>query len=164
MSKSLDLACEVVNTLKKKNKFITTVESCTGGGLSNIITNISGASEVITSARVTYSNNEKVRLGVSQKLIEEFTVYSTEIAKAMAKVGIQNAEKADIGVGITGSISRIDPNNPNSKPGEVYIAVEYGDIVISDKFIFSDEGERCEVKDKAIIKALRMVLNVLNDA
>ncbi len=161
MKNLLELAAQVVRILRERNLFITTVESCTGGGLAYFITNISGASEVMKGARVTYSNEEKVATGVPAEIIEKHTVYSLEVAEAMAEAGIRAAVRADIGVGITGSISRVDPANPNSQPGEVYIAVKFGEKIISRKFVFADEGERWEVKERAIAEALRMVLEVL---
>src|SRR4030042_5176384 len=161
MKNLLELAAQVVQVLREKDLFITAVESCTGGGLAYFITNISGSSEVMKGARVTYSNEEKVALGVPSEVIERHTVYSLETAEAMAEAGIRAAVCADIGVGITGSISRVDPANPNSQPGEVYIAVTSGTKTLSRKFVFADEGERWEVKERAIAEALRMVLEVL---
>ena len=156
------LAIRVVTTLRERGEFITTVESCTGGGLANAITNISGASEVLKGARVTYSNEEKMALGVPVEIVDRFSVYSAETAEAMAEAGSRAAVRADIAVGITGSISRVDPANPNSQPGVVYIAVKRGDKTISRKFTFSDQGERWEVKERAIAEALAMVLEILS--
>jgi nicotinamide-nucleotide amidase len=165
------LAEQVVKTLQQNHLHITTVESCTGGGLANWITNISGASEVMSGARVTYCNDEKIRLGVPGQLIEEYSVYSVETAAAMADAGLKSAFKADIAVGITGSITRVDPaNDSHSKPGEVYIAVKFIDkraghkgkeTLKAEKFIFPGPAQRWEVKDKAIAAALEMVLRVI---
>eukprot|EP00658_Telonema_sp_P-2_P037033 TRINITY_DN26673_c0_g1_i1.p1 TRINITY_DN26673_c0_g1~~TRINITY_DN26673_c0_g1_i1.p1 ORF type:complete len:212 (-),score=61.68 TRINITY_DN26673_c0_g1_i1:323-958(-) len=156
------LSGDLVASLKEKSLHITTVESCTGGGLACWITNVSGASSVIKGARVTYSNEEKILLGVPKTVIDEFSVYSEQTAVAMARAGIAAAAKAEIGVGITGSISRVDPNNPNSEPGVVYFGVVYGNNVVSRKCLFADQGERWEVKDRAIEVALKMVLDVLD--
>lgn len=163
MDELIRLATQVVQTLQGGGLFITTVESCTGGALSNCITYISGASEVMKGARVTYSNEEKLALGISATLIRTYTVYSIETAVAMAEEGLHKAVRAEIGVGITGSISRVDPLNPTSKPGEVFIAVKFGDRIIGKKFVFSDEAERWEVKDKAVKNALLMILEVLSN-
>lgn len=157
---NLDLATQVVTKLRQGNLFITSVESCTGGGLANAITNISGASEVIKGAFITYSNEQKIALGVPPEVIEEYTVYSTQTAEAMAQIGLAAAVKADVAVGITGSISRADPNNPNSVPGIIYAAVKYGDRLESRVLNFM-EGERWEIKDKAIGEALKMILGIL---
>ena len=161
MEEVLCLAGGVVQELRAGNLFITTVESCTGGGLANALTDISGASEVMKGAFVCYSNEQKIVLGVPADVIDCYTVYSVETAVAMAEAGMRAAVCADISVGITGSISRVDPANPNSQPGVVYIAVKKGDTVISRKFVFADEGERWEVKERAILEALKMVLEIL---
>lgn len=158
---NLDLATQVVSQLRQNKLFITTVESCTGGGLANAITNISGASEVIKGAFVTYSNEQKIALGVPREIINEYTVYSLQTAMAMAQTGLQTAVSADIAVGITGSISRADPNNPNSVPGVIYVAVKYGDRINAQVFNFT-EGERWEIKDKAVGEALKMVLSIFD--
>lgn len=157
----MELAGQVVNRLRQKKLFITTVESCTGGALANAITNISGASDVIKGAFVTYSNEQKVALGVPQEIIDRYTVYSIQTAEAMAQVGLKAAVSADVAVGITGSISRVDPNNPNSVPGIIYVAVRFHDHKSSQTFNFM-EGERWEIKEKAVGEALKIVLSILN--
>lgn len=162
MSCCEQLATDVVNQLRDSDLYITTVESCTGGMLSSWITNISGASAVIKGARVTYSNEEKIALGVPEDIIAQYTVYSEETAVAMAQAGMAAAVRADVSVGITGSISRVDPNNENSTPGEVYIAVVGLDDIKSQKFIFEDAGERWEVKERAVEAALNMVKELLS--
>ena len=74
----------MVRQLHRKGLFIVTVESCTGGGLANALTNVSGASRVMAAGFVTYSNRQKEMLGVPADLIERHTVYSVKVAKSMA--------------------------------------------------------------------------------
>ena len=94
--------CEkIVEKLKKQNKTIAFMESCTGGLLANSITNVSGASEIIKISLVTYSNEYKIKFGVDKNVIEKYTVYSAETAKEMAK-NVANFANSNIGVGITG--------------------------------------------------------------
>ncbi|MEM7358212.1 MAG: nicotinamide-nucleotide amidohydrolase family protein [Pseudomonadota bacterium] len=163
MNDQYQLASHLVEHLSERGLHITTVESCTGGGLVNCITNVSGASAVIKDARVTYSNEAKIALGVPAEVIDQYGVYSLETAIAMAKAGVAKSVQADIGVGITGSISRVDPANPDSVPGEVYIAAIYGEQQRAEKYVFADEAERWEVKDSAIHAALSMVTKLLSD-
>ena len=160
---NLELASQVVNKLRQGGLFITTVESCTGGGLANAITNISGASEIIKGAFVTYSNEQKIALGVPREIIDQYTVYSTQTAEAMARTGLKASAKADIAVGITGSISRIDPANPNSVPGTIYVAAVSHDASLTQVLKFTS-GERWEIKEQVIGEALKMVLSILNSA
>src|SRR5262245_43291953 len=107
ITKTLALAKKVITTLKKSRLFITTVESCTGGGLVYYLTNISGASDVLRDSFVTYSNEAKLALGVPKCIINKYSVYSAETAKAMAEAGLRKSTKADVCVAITGSISRL---------------------------------------------------------
>ena len=155
--KNLQLAEQVVLELTNKNLHITTVESCTGGGLAYYITNIPGASDVLMDSFVTYSNEAKIALGVPAETIDEHTVYSRETAQAMAEAGLKKSVHADVGVGITGSISRVDPNNPNSTPGTIYLAVTYEGKTATKVLDISANG-RFDVKQKIIGEALQTVL------
>ena len=76
---------DVVNRLKEKGLYIATMESCTGGGVANAITNIPGASEILKFSAVTYSNEYKINMGVSSDTIDKYSVYSMEVAKEMSK-------------------------------------------------------------------------------
>ena len=113
---------KIIDLLKEKNKTISTMESCTGGGVANAITNIEGASEVLRYSAVTYSNEYKIKMGVSEKVINEFSVYSMETAIEMAK-NIAEFAKSNIGVGITGKLNRVDINNPFGEDNVVFISI-----------------------------------------
>ena len=93
------------------------MESCTGGFLANCITNISGASNVLKVSLVTYSSAYKEKFGVDKNIIEKYTVYSSEVARQMAKK-ISEFAKSDIGVGITGELG----NTINKEP-KIYYAI-----------------------------------------
>lgn len=117
-----NLWTEIVKKLTEMNLTISTMESCTGGGISNEITNISGASTVFREAYVTYSNEAKIKQGVSKDIIEKYTVYSPEVAIEMARAVKQKAS-SNIGIGVTGQLGRIDPNNPVDKLNVVWYAI-----------------------------------------
>ena len=74
----------VINKLIEKNKTISTMESCTGGYIANAITNIEGASTIFKFGAVTYSNEYKIKMGVSKETIDKYSVYSIETAREMA--------------------------------------------------------------------------------
>ena len=57
------------------------MESCTGGGMANAITNIAGSSDVLKFSAVTYSNEFKIKMGVNKSTIDKFSVYSMEVAR-----------------------------------------------------------------------------------
>ena len=119
LKKSLKL---LVQKLKQNGKKVATMESCTGGGFANAITNISGSSEVFNFGAVTYSNDFKVKMGVEASVIEQFTVYSEQTANEMSKK-IVLFTGADYGVGITGKLKKVDPNNECGSDDLVYISV-----------------------------------------
>ena len=112
----------VIERLKEKNKTISTMESCTGGGVANAITNIEGASEVLKFSAVTYSNEYKIKMGVSSDIIDKYSVYSMETAIEMSK-NISDFSNSNYGVGITGKLNRLDPNNLYGNDNIVYISI-----------------------------------------
>lgn len=113
---------KVVKLLIEKNKTISTMESCTGGGVANAITNVEGASEILKFSAVTYSNEFKIKMGVSKELIDKYSVYSVETAKEMSK-NISNFTNSSYGVGITGKLNRVDLNNPYGEDNIVFISI-----------------------------------------
>ncbi len=158
MSELSNLARQVVKELKEEGLFITTVESCTGGGVSNCITNVEGASEVFKGGWVAYSAEEKIAVGVPEELTVGEAVYSEGTAVAMARAGIGKAFRADVGVGITGRLSSPDPDRKN----RVFIAVVFGGSTKSAEVIFPSEYERWKAKDNVIRKSLQLVLDVVS--
>lgn len=113
---------EVVEELIRRGETISTMESCTGGGVANAITNIPGASGIIEFGAVTYSNKFKIKMGVDKDTIAKYTVYSMEVARAMASV-ISEFTGSDYGVGITGQINKVDPANIVGNDNMIYVAV-----------------------------------------
>ena len=112
----------IVEKLKALNKTISTMESCTGGGVANAITNIEGASEVLKFSAVTYSNEYKIKMGVDKNIIDKYTVYSIQVANEMSKK-ISDFTNSDYGIGITGKLNRVDENNPYGLDNIVYISI-----------------------------------------
>ena len=99
----------LVNKLIINNETISTMESCTGGALVSEITNVSDSSKVIKFSAVTYSNEFKIKMGVSEDVIDTYSVYSIETAREMSK-NISDFTNSDFSVGITGKLNRFDKN------------------------------------------------------
>ena len=116
------LAEKSVQALLREKKTIAVMESCTGGLLSSLLTDISGASEVFPCGLAAYSNAAKVTAGVDAGLIETEGVYSAACAEAMAHA-VQKTYKTDYAVGVTGTLGRVDPANRDSTPGEVFFCI-----------------------------------------
>ena len=113
---------EIVELLIKKHKRIATMESCTGGFIASSITDIEGASEVLSFSAVTYSNEYKIKLGVSAKTIDTYSVYSMNVAREMAK-NISEFAQSDYGIGITGKIKRKDENNLFGDDNKIFYSI-----------------------------------------
>ena len=113
---------KVVRKLEGVKKTISTMESCTGGGLANAITNIEGASGVLKFSAVTYSNEFKIKMGVKKDTISEYTVYSREVAREMA-YSISKFAGSNYGVGITGKLMCQDENNQEGDNNLVYVSI-----------------------------------------
>lgn len=113
---------ELVEQLIEKQKTISTMESCTGGGVADAITSIEGASEILKFSAVTYSNEFKIKMGVSSEIIDKYSVYSMETADEMSR-NISNFTNSDYGVGITGKLNRVDVNNPYGEDNVVFISI-----------------------------------------
>lgn len=112
----------IIKYLKDNNKYISTMESATGGYLASSITNISGSSLVFKYGAITYSNEFKIKMGVSEDIISKYSVYSIECANSMS-FNIANFTKSNYGVGITGKINSPDPNNDYGDDSTVYISL-----------------------------------------
>ena len=113
---------KVVRRLIDKNKTISTMESCTGGGVVNAITNVEGASEILKFSAVTYSNEFKIKMGVNKDIIDKYSVYSMETAIEMSK-NISLFTNSDYGIGITGKLNRIDKNNLYGEDNIIYVSI-----------------------------------------
>lgn len=113
---------DVVNLLIEKKMTIATMESCTGGFVVSSITDIDGSSNVLKFSAVTYSNEYKIKMGVSKEVIDKYSVYSINVAREMAKK-IGDFANSDIGVGITGKINRVDENNLFGDNNKIFYAI-----------------------------------------
>ena len=151
----------VVKKLISENKTISTMESCTGGAIVNSITNIPNASYVIKFSAVTYSNEFKIKMGVSSQSIEKYTVYSMEVAHEMAKC-ISKFTNSNYGVGITGKLKKIDENNPFGEDDVVYLSIyDRDNNKYYDEKIKLCFDKRCDNKQQIIDTFIQKVLEII---
>jgi len=112
----------LVDLLKKHNMTLAIAESCTGGHIGDLITNVPGSSEVFLEGCITYSNDAKIRrLGVSSDTLMKHGAVSRETAAEMAE-GIRRTSNADIGAAVTG-IAGPGGGSAEKPVGLVYMAV-----------------------------------------
>ena len=151
----------LVNELIDKNITIASMESCTGGGFANSITNIEGASDILKFSAVTYSNEYKIRMGVSEEIIDKYSVYSFEVSDSMA-LNISNFSHSDLGVGITGKLNRVDKNNPFGEDNVVFISIfdKREDKYYREKIEAVCES-RSKNKDLVIAKICEMIREII---
>lgn len=117
----LSLAQHVLSKLTKDNLKITTAESCTGGLIASMITQVAGASEFFEAGFVTYSNKMKTELlGVPEQILNQFGAVSQEVAIAMAH-GALKASSADLVIAVTG-IAGPDGGSDEKPVGTVWLA------------------------------------------
>ena len=155
---------ELINLLIEKNKTISTMESCTGGGIANAITNISGSSEIFKYGAVTYSNEYKIRMGVDANVIDEYSVYSIETAMEMSK-NISEFANSDYGIGVTGQINRQDKNNIVEDTDKIYVSIYDKNV---DKFynydlVANPNLNRAENKNIIIDLVIKNLISILKN-
>ena len=145
---------KIIEILKDKKQTIACMESCTGGMLASEITNIDGSSDVFNLGLVTYSNEWKEYFGVNKKVIEEYTVYSTNVAKEMAKT-VSNLAKSNWGIGITGQLGKKDLKNNSNKLNTVYFAIYDKNSNKSFDYILEPVGKNKFEKKQDVIKNIK---------
>ncbi len=150
---------KVVAELLVENKLtIATAESCTGGLLGSLLTDIPGSSEYFLRGVITYSNESKTEiLGVDEDLFETVGAVSDEVVHQMAS-GIRQISLSDIGVGISG-IAGPGGGTEEKPVGTVYIGVDYMNHVYSYRYNF--HGTRKDIKLASAIYALDKVRNLI---
>jgi nicotinamide-nucleotide amidase len=155
---------DVISILLKKNNLkLATAESCTGGLVSNLLTNIPGSSDFFLGGVLSYSTNVKKEiLNIPKKLIDDYGVISAETAKAMAS-GVRECIQADIGLAVTGNAgpTSIEGGVDRGKPvGLVYVATAINGNSEFKEFCFF--GSRLDIKRRAANAALNTLrLNLL---
>ena len=112
---------DIIKKFSENELWIAVAESCSGGYISHMITNISGASKVFERCIVSYGNQAKIDLlKVDPKDIENYGAVSEEVARKMANNVRIMSKLCDIGIGITG-IAGPTSGTPEKPIGLVYI-------------------------------------------
>jgi nicotinamide-nucleotide amidase len=154
---SLDIIQEIVAKFTKSNTTLAIAESCTGGYVSNMITNISGASKVFERGIVCYSNLSKsILLNVDPDDIVKYGAVSEIVAKQLAN-NIRALSNVTIGIGITG-VAGPTGGTPEKPVGLVYIGFSTQKETIVEKHQFN--VDRITFKRKVFEKVLSLLQNV----
>ncbi len=152
------LAKKLRRLLLKKNFSLSVCESCTGGMLGSIITEIPKSSDYFKGGIIAYSNEIKNKIvGVKNKTLKKFGAVSEQTAKEMA-LGVKKITNSDIGISITGIAG--PGGGTKTKPvGLVYIGIAIEGKLKVKKNIFS--GNRQQIRKKACKNALSMLNQLL---
>jgi PncC family amidohydrolase len=145
--------------LRERGLTLALAESCTGGLIASLITDVPGSSDYFLTSLVTYSNESKVSLlGVNDVTLKEHGAVSDMTAREMA-AGARRVIGADVGVAVTG-IAGPGGGTPTKPVGLVYFAVDLrGDVTVERRVL---PGDRAEIKRGAADHALRMLIDRLS--
>jgi nicotinamide-nucleotide amidase len=149
------LAQAVLTDLAARHQTLATAESCTGGLLAQMITDVPGSSAAFLGGWVTYANDMKQReLAVDPALLLQHGAVSQPVARAMAS-GARQRSGADFALAITG-IAGPTGGTPEKPVGLVWIALAtpHG---ISTAEPFNLPGDRSSIRDRAAKAALNML-------
>tara|TARA_R110002072_G_scaffold50843_3_gene136533 strand:- start:7478 stop:7975 length:498 start_codon:yes stop_codon:yes gene_type:complete len=138
---------------------LVTAESCTGGGLAEILTRIPGSSAWFERGFVTYSNEAKQEmLSVPFDTIKDFGAVSEETASAMAKGAVEKS-RADYGVSVTG-IAGPDGGSDEKPVGTVCFAwYKRNEGGSSTRVCF--DGDRLKIRDQSCLLAMQGLIDLL---
>ena len=144
--------------MARRTLSLALAESCTGGLLGDILTDVAGSSRVFRLGIVAYANDAKAGLlGVPEALLREHGAVSAPVCEAMAR-GAAKAGAATHGIAITG-IAGPTGGTPDKPIGLTFVAVASRGGTRVERFVF--EGSRRENKVAACAEALRLLLEAL---
>ena len=152
---------KTVSLLKSSGLTLVTAESCTGGLIAKMITDVSGSSSVFECGIVSYSNRIKsMLLDVPEDILLEYGAVSQQTAVLMAQ-GVLKKSGSDIGVGITG-IAGPTGGTPDKPVGTVWIAWATPEGTQAQCFHFGASREREQITLRAVTESLVHLIKLLN--
>jgi len=153
-----DLADAVLKTACERELKLATAESCTGGLLASVLTDVSGSSSAFERGFVTYTNEAKHELlGVPLELLEAKGAVCGEVARAMAEGALAHS-RADLAASTTGFAG---PAGPDDEPGLVHFAVARRNgptLHREEHFATDDRGEARRLALRTSLEMLREAL------
>lgn len=158
-SGNLNMEDVVGRMLVERKLSLSVAESCTGGLIGNLLTNVPGSSSYFQGGAMVYSNQAKIDLlGVSPKTIEKHGAVSDLTAREMA-VGVKTKMGTDLGLAVTG-IAGPDGGSREKPVGTVHIGLAGEKGIFSHKYRFW--GTRLQIKQNTAMMALDWLRRYLN--
>ncbi len=156
----LDAARQLLDEARAANLRVVTAESCTGGLIAGLLTEIPGSSDVVERGFVTYSDESKTELlDVPAVLIRQYGAVSEPVARAMAE-GARTNSRAQLAIAVTG-IAGPGGGTAQKPVGLVYVAVlRAGSQPVIKEFRFGDIG-REEVRKRTMAEAMVLLRSLV---
>jgi nicotinamide-nucleotide amidase len=156
-------AAALLEGFRRSGLKVTTAESCTGGLIVALLTEIAGSSDVVERGFVTYSNDAKMELlGVPAKTLQTLGAVSRETALAMAAGALAHS-RANVAVAVTG-IAGPGGGSPDKPVGLVHLAAQRkGKSPVHREMRYGDIG-RSQIRLATVHTALDMLQEVLAPA
>ena len=149
---------EIITNFTTNKITLAIAESCTGGYISNMLTNISGASKVFERGIICYSNISKIELlNVDPESINQYGAVSETVAKQLAS-NIRTLSGVDLGIGITG-IAGPTGGTAEKPVGLVYVGISTFNRTFVEKYHF--DVDRITFKTKILEKILLLLQNLI---
>ena len=146
--------------LRQLGMRMSVAESCTGGLISHLITNVPGSSDYFLGGVTVYANEAKVRvLGVRWETLEKYGAVSREIVMEMAG-GVRTALAADVGLSVSG-IAGPGGGTPERPVGTTWIGLNTTSV--EKAWCFQLVGDRLSVKEQAARMALQLLVEYLSN-
>jgi PncC family amidohydrolase len=157
---AIEYAQQVGAALTQRGWSIATAESCTGGLIGHLLTEIAGSSAYYQGGIIAYSNTIKEQqLGVAQATLETAGAVSEATALAMAH-GVRTRLQTAVGVSTTG-IAGPGGGTPTKPVGLVYICVVTPETTLCRRYIF--DGDRQTNKQQTALRAFELISAALGD-
>jgi nicotinamide-nucleotide amidase len=151
------LSRRIGEQLKKRQATVTAAESCTGGWIAKVFTDISGSSAWFERGFVTYSNEAKQQMvGVQDTTLQQYGAVSEQTVREMA-TGAAKAAAAEYAIAVSG-IAGPDGGTPDKPVGTVWFAIVGPEgRVLAQRQIFA--GDRDAVRRQSVVWALQTLLD-----
>lgn len=152
------LEVKVGKLLRARGWRLAAAESCTGGLIGHLLTNVPGSSTYYLGSITAYAYEAKVRLlGVSWETLETYGAVSEETVLAMAR-GVRRALGADVGISVSG-IAGPGGGTPEKPVGLTWIGISTPHTDTAFKFVW--DGNRLQNKEWSAEKALEILVQIL---
>lgn len=152
---------ELSEQLRSRGWRVATAESCTGGGIAKVLTDLPGSTAWFERGFVTYSNESKMEmLGVSKVTLQKHGAVSEATVREMVEGALERS-RAEVAVAVSG-IAGPDGGSSEKPVGLVWFGWQGGDgPPICEKRLFS--GDRRAVRKQAVLAALEGLIRVVTE-